>query len=1034
MVACVSPSLSDLAETRNTLRYAARARDIKNEVILNLTQDDSSKLETLKKEISRLRGELDTLKIISEESQLMKVTLELEKENLAQSLLQKSEECKLFRSKLDKMEEDYREYRELQQLQSISGISLFDTPFPLTSMSNIQSPVKPISSSPKSEMDHQIVLDEIDALKKEINAKDEQIASAKLEFEKDIQNYMNSLKKEKELLDIKTELLEQSQLEIKALKITLKSEREKLGQMEIEMSQTTKNNDKEVASILSEVTLLEQKTQEEHELHMKEMHESRIIISDLEDQIELLSNQVKSLQAMGSELESKHAEEMSNVIATTKAEAELKISNIAKQLELKEQEISQLKSEHEFEKLTFLSNAETESSNLNLAQDMISRKEAEVQSLVQEISSLRNQIVDLEKSSESHTLTQDNLVNIERELISTQAVLAKTEEDTLALVNEVNSLRTGILGLEALNQQLQTENNLKNEESNELKSNMKSLQNHLQQIQDEANTQSILMKEEIQSLHSENGSLKSQLQALLTSSKSQQEELMAFRKAQPELIASSIRSMTELEILLEEMTLDRDHLTQQLSEKVKLEKELVDMTRECEFLKSVLEESNQLAEQFMSLSSEKSLVMNENKDHIKRLKDANEKIEKVMEQNRVLENQVQILEKEKDDMNETITILTKEYEELIQQNEILETTSAHQRQLYQEDHNIISRERDALRDALDAMRNYLAENPTKPIVSTCDMMIQTIPQCHERYALDLTSKLLYQNLIVSTQVDTIEELETQLESEKIHNEKIGAINWELKLVIEDLISQNTLKERKLDSLKRQITSLENRNRMEAIFIRQRIQNEETKPTITMISSDSFNPIPSNSNNVNIEMDQSIQQQRKPSADSVISNSTSTLDSAYGSSVSISSLDNSPVNITLDDLDEYERSAQEFISTSLSYNFNGVDVMDANTATIKSLPQVPMPNPSIKIPIPPKRLRKLRPVNTNISSSQELTLQGDSSTPKDMNSCILHDQLEFESKHEHQIMTAMRVGSIELLSDPIDSTFTVPSSPICRISN
>ena len=42
MIACVSPADCDLEETLSTLRYAARAAQIKNRPVQNVTQDDAS--------------------------------------------------------------------------------------------------------------------------------------------------------------------------------------------------------------------------------------------------------------------------------------------------------------------------------------------------------------------------------------------------------------------------------------------------------------------------------------------------------------------------------------------------------------------------------------------------------------------------------------------------------------------------------------------------------------------------------------------------------------------------------------------------------------------------------------------------------------------------------------------------------------------------------------------------------------------------------------------------------------------------------
>lgn len=57
MIACVSPSDRDFMETLNTLKYANRARNIKNKVQIN--QDQSSRtISVLRREIAALQLEL----------------------------------------------------------------------------------------------------------------------------------------------------------------------------------------------------------------------------------------------------------------------------------------------------------------------------------------------------------------------------------------------------------------------------------------------------------------------------------------------------------------------------------------------------------------------------------------------------------------------------------------------------------------------------------------------------------------------------------------------------------------------------------------------------------------------------------------------------------------------------------------------------------------------------------------------------------------------------------------------------------------
>lgn len=62
MVACVSPIEANLAETLNTLRYANRARNIKNRAEVNEVEQGWDDVEYLQRTILKLRGELAAIK------------------------------------------------------------------------------------------------------------------------------------------------------------------------------------------------------------------------------------------------------------------------------------------------------------------------------------------------------------------------------------------------------------------------------------------------------------------------------------------------------------------------------------------------------------------------------------------------------------------------------------------------------------------------------------------------------------------------------------------------------------------------------------------------------------------------------------------------------------------------------------------------------------------------------------------------------------------------------------------------------------
>ena len=65
MIACVSPSDRDFMETLNTLKYANRARNIKNKVVVN--QDKTSKqIAELRGLVNQLQSELEEYRLVSE--------------------------------------------------------------------------------------------------------------------------------------------------------------------------------------------------------------------------------------------------------------------------------------------------------------------------------------------------------------------------------------------------------------------------------------------------------------------------------------------------------------------------------------------------------------------------------------------------------------------------------------------------------------------------------------------------------------------------------------------------------------------------------------------------------------------------------------------------------------------------------------------------------------------------------------------------------------------------------------------------------
>ncbi|XP_061437566.1 chromosome-associated kinesin KIF4A-like, partial [Lethenteron reissneri] len=62
MVACVSPADSNLKETLNTLRYADRARKIKNKPIVN-RDPNTAELQMLRQEVQQLQVQVPQLQM-----------------------------------------------------------------------------------------------------------------------------------------------------------------------------------------------------------------------------------------------------------------------------------------------------------------------------------------------------------------------------------------------------------------------------------------------------------------------------------------------------------------------------------------------------------------------------------------------------------------------------------------------------------------------------------------------------------------------------------------------------------------------------------------------------------------------------------------------------------------------------------------------------------------------------------------------------------------------------------------------------------
>ncbi|KAJ2678572.1 hypothetical protein GGI25_002160 [Coemansia spiralis] len=86
MLACISPSDKNSNESLNTIRYANRARNIRNKIAVNFDKNSSVELNMLKTEVARLRGELSNLKLQRRQSSMSLLDTTLESGNMRYSV------------------------------------------------------------------------------------------------------------------------------------------------------------------------------------------------------------------------------------------------------------------------------------------------------------------------------------------------------------------------------------------------------------------------------------------------------------------------------------------------------------------------------------------------------------------------------------------------------------------------------------------------------------------------------------------------------------------------------------------------------------------------------------------------------------------------------------------------------------------------------------------------------------------------------------------------------------------------------------
>lgn len=110
MICAVTPASSHVDETRSTLLFASRAKNVKNNAVVNIMMDDKALLAQSKKEIAALQKQLSMLQagsgVSTEEVEVLlrqKRKVEQDNEDLAQKVAQEASEKQQLHSKLNHM-------------------------------------------------------------------------------------------------------------------------------------------------------------------------------------------------------------------------------------------------------------------------------------------------------------------------------------------------------------------------------------------------------------------------------------------------------------------------------------------------------------------------------------------------------------------------------------------------------------------------------------------------------------------------------------------------------------------------------------------------------------------------------------------------------------------------------------------------------------------------------------------------------------------------------------------------------------------
>jgi hypothetical protein len=133
MIACVSPAEWNVGETVNTLKYANRARNIRNRAVVNEKEDGWDDIEWLQNMVTRLRKDLKSIKDGTPGgSSASSVTHDQEHDGTSRVVMQQfvdlqSQHDELRQQFTQRTEELTRLRRELGEKQRASGGSMAGT-------------------------------------------------------------------------------------------------------------------------------------------------------------------------------------------------------------------------------------------------------------------------------------------------------------------------------------------------------------------------------------------------------------------------------------------------------------------------------------------------------------------------------------------------------------------------------------------------------------------------------------------------------------------------------------------------------------------------------------------------------------------------------------------------------------------------------------------------------------------------------------------------------------------------------------------